>query len=105
IVQVQGHGARDAEGRELWIALDLVQGVSLAERLAREGPLNVVRAAPLLARIARALHAGHTRGVIHRDVKPANILIDSKGDSWLIDFGIARFVGQAPSPATPGLYA
>jgi len=74
----------------VYFAMALVEGESLAARLAREPrpPLRVVRR--VLAGVADALACAHARGVIHRDVKPDNILLDPQGSPLVTDFGIAR---------------
>ena len=78
-----------------------VDGESLAERLASGGPLAPLDAARLLQQVASALDYAHTRGVIHRDVKPENILLERGSDSALVtDFGIARLMEAAPATAT-----
>ena len=78
-----------------------VDGESLAERLASGGPLAPLDAARLLEQVALALDYAHTRGVIHRDVKPENILLERGTDSALVtDFGIARLMEAAPATAT-----
>ena len=91
IAPLRGYGVHSGQ---LWIALDLIEGDNLERKLAREGPLPFRTAAQYLARVGRALHAAHTRGVVHRDVKPANIVLDSAGTTWLVDFGVATLVGE-----------
>jgi serine/threonine-protein kinase len=77
-----------AEG-QLYYVMPLVEGESLRERLAREGPLAVDEVARLVGEVGSALDYAHRHGVIHRDVKPANILLH-EGNAMLADFGIAR---------------
>ena len=81
------------EGDVFYIAMRLVRGTDLRELLAREGPLPPERALALAAQVAEALDAAHARGLLHRDVKPANILLSSEdgtGDHvYLSDFGLA----------------
>lgn len=72
------------------IVLELVEGEALSDRLAREGPLPPAEAARIAVELAEALQHAHERGVVHRDVKPGNVLIDAKGRARLVDFGIAR---------------
>lgn len=72
-----------------FLVMELIVGQTLAQRL-REGALSSRQTADLGARLADALGYVHQRGVIHRDVKPSNILLSTNGDAWLGDFGIAR---------------
>lgn len=72
-----------------FLVMELIVGQTLAQRL-REGPLSSRESADLGARLAGALAYVHQRGVIHRDVKPSNILLSASGDAWLGDFGIAK---------------
>ncbi|GAA2484942.1 serine/threonine-protein kinase [Winogradskya humida] len=88
-------GVRDlfSVGESLGLAMDFVAGGSLRERLRREGTLEPGEAARLLAQVAAALAVAHGLGVVHRDVKPDNILLQTDGereDVRLTDFGIAR---------------
>ncbi|MEZ6185360.1 MAG: serine/threonine-protein kinase [Planctomycetota bacterium] len=81
--------AGEAHGRP-WLALEFVPGETLGSRLKREGPLPPPDAARLVAQLARGLAHAHTRGVIHRDIKPDNVLLHD-GVPRLTDFGLARF--------------
>ena len=78
-----------ADGDGLAIAMAYASGGSLADRLSREGPLPWEAALELLAPVADALASAHRRGIVHRDVKPANVLLTSDGAPLLCDFGIA----------------
>ncbi|HUE75052.1 MAG TPA: serine/threonine-protein kinase [Pirellulaceae bacterium] len=73
----------------LYIVSDFIQGVTLADRLTA-GPFALREAAELLARIAEALHHAHEAGVIHRDLKPQNIMLDADGRPHIMDFGLAK---------------
>ena len=77
------------------LIMEYVEGESLAERLRRTGPVPAGEAAGIFAQTARALDAAHRAGIVHRDVKPANILITPNGDAKLADFGIARSHGDS----------
>ncbi len=85
---------RGEDGGRLWLAMEYIDGRDLAEILTAEGRLSPDRAVALTERIASGLDAIHSRGLLHRDVKPANILVarDLVGEerALLIDFGIAR---------------
>ncbi|MDQ1032856.1 serine/threonine protein kinase [Streptomyces umbrinus] len=77
-----------------WIVMELVRGQSLGDLL-HQGPLSPARAAEIGAEILAALRAAHTAGVLHRDVKPANVLIAGDGRVVLTDFGIATVEGDS----------
>jgi hypothetical protein len=75
-----------------YLVLDLVEGESLRRRLRRAGPLPPAEAATVAAKVARALQHAHDQGVLHRDVKPDNVLLDADGEPRLTDFGLARWL-------------
>ena len=78
------------DGGLLFIAMRLVRGPSLADLFAAEAPLVPVRAVALVSQIASALGAAHARGLVHRDVKPANILLYERDHAYLTDFGVSH---------------
>ncbi len=82
------------EGRP-WIVMELVRGQSLADLLKTEGRLSPQRAASIGLEVLAALHTTHETGVLHRDVKPANVLIARDGRVVLTDFGIAMIEGDS----------
>lgn len=77
-----------------FLVMPLIEGESLERRLERQHPLEVAEAFAIAVDILDALGYAHARGVIHRDVKPSNILVDTHGHGYLTDFGIALMVGQ-----------
>ncbi|MDG3004895.1 serine/threonine-protein kinase [Paludisphaera mucosa] len=90
------------DGDRLYLALDLIEGRSLADVLA-EGRLSHRRGAEIVADLAEALEYAHGLGIVHRDVKPANVRIDARGGVHLMDFGIAhRPDSPEASAAAPG---
>ncbi|QIS17961.1 serine/threonine-protein kinase [Nocardia terpenica] len=96
IVPIHGFGEQD--GR-LFLDMAHIPGVDVSARL-RVGPLGVPAAVDLVAQVARALDAAHAAGLIHRDVKPGNIILHPSGFAYLIDFGIARAPNQTTITAT-----
>jgi len=76
-----------------YFSMKFVEGGQLAEVLKRES-MSTRRAAELLAKIARTVHFAHQHGILHRDIKPGNILLDRQGEPHLTDFGLARLLEQ-----------
>jgi eukaryotic-like serine/threonine-protein kinase len=88
IVQVYDRG--ETEEGASYIAMEYVPGGTLKERISREGPLEAAHAAGLGAQVAEALGAAHDRDMVHRDIKPQNVLLTARGGAKVADFGIAR---------------
>jgi len=83
------YGAGQADG-QLYLAMRYIEGTDLATLIAREGSLAPDRAARICAQVAEALSAAHERGIVHRDVKPGNVLLDARDHAYLSDFGLVR---------------
>jgi ABC-type sugar transport system substrate-binding protein len=77
-----------------FLAMRLLRGGSLAGLLG-QGALDLDRAADLFTQVARGLAYAHRRGVIHRDIKPSNILMDTDGNAYVTDFGLAKLIGES----------
>ena len=90
----------DATGDAPALVMELVDGESLSARIARDGPLEPREAAAVAADIAEALFHAHQRGVVHRDVKPGNVLLASDVRTRLVDFGIAHSLAESAERLT-----
>jgi serine/threonine protein kinase/Tol biopolymer transport system component len=91
------HGLEDSDGVQA-LVLELVEGATLQERIA-EGPIPIAQALSIATQIAEGLRAAHDRGIIHSDLKPANIKLRPDGTVKILDFGLARML--QPAAATP----
>jgi serine/threonine-protein kinase len=99
IVPVYDYGA-DAESGTQFIVMQLVEGEDLSSVLRERGTLSTDDSVRIALGVASALEAAHRRGIVHRDVKPGNILITDDGDVKVTDFGIARAVSEASMTVT-----
>ena len=85
---------------QLWFTMPYVEGESLRDRLRREGQLPVEDAIRIAIEAARGLDCAHQHGIVHRDVKPENILLTNDGSTLVADFGLARALGDADEALT-----
>lgn len=83
-----------------WIVMELLPGRSLDDIIEQDGPLAPEQVAKIGIALLDALETAHEAGVLHRDVKPANVIVDAKGNPTLTDFGIAFELGQVSTTAT-----
>jgi serine/threonine protein kinase/Tol biopolymer transport system component len=91
------YGFEESDGLRA-LVLELVEGPTLADRVAH-GPMPLEDALPIARQIAEALEAAHERGVVHRDLKPANIKLTPKGTVKVLDFGLAKALGDDATTA------
>jgi serine/threonine protein kinase len=102
VVQIYDQGCAN-DGR-YYIAMEYVPGGSLEDLILRRGPLGPSEAARLASQVAQALHAAHARGIVHRDIKPQNVLIGEAGDAKVADFGIALAASRSSTSGTNLLF-
>jgi TolB-like protein/Tfp pilus assembly protein PilF len=88
IVPIYEVGERDGS---CYFSMKFVEGGQLDE-VVRQTPMSIRQAAELIAKVARTVHYAHEHGILHRDIKPGNILLDVKGEPHLTDFGLARLL-------------
>ncbi|HEY8182316.1 MAG TPA: protein kinase [Thermoanaerobaculia bacterium] len=91
--------AGEADDGTAFIAMQYVEGETLRDRL-RRGPMAIPEIVRILTEVADALEDAHRRGIVHRDIKPGNIMIDARGHAKVLDFGIAKVldIGQVVTP-------
>ncbi len=88
IVPIYEVGERDGQ---CYFSMKFVEGGQLDE-VVKQSPMSLRQAVELIAKVARTVHYAHEHGILHRDIKPGNILLDGKGEPHLTDFGLARLV-------------
>ena len=88
IVPIYEVGERDGQ---CYFSMKFVEGGQLDE-VVKQHPMSIRQAVELIAKVARTVHYAHEHGILHRDIKPGNILLDAKGEPHLTDFGLARLV-------------
>jgi eukaryotic-like serine/threonine-protein kinase len=97
VVSIYDRGEWDGN---YYIAMEYLEGHSLKEIVQREGPLAPDRAIDLTVQVLRAVRFAHRRGIIHRDIKPHNVIVDEEGRAKVTDFGIARAAGASDMTQT-----
>ena len=93
IVPIHEVGERDGS---CYFSMKFIEGGQL-DQVVRRTPMSIRQAADLIAKVARTVHYAHEHGILHRDIKPGNILLDAKGEPHLTDFGLARLVESESS--------
>jgi serine/threonine-protein kinase len=96
------HAYGEIDGR-LYLDMRLVEGEDVSAVLTRRGAMPPAAAVDLVAQVAGALDAAHAEGLVHRDVKPSNVLLDAGGFAYLVDFGIARSMARSADITGTGI--
>lgn len=99
LIQVYDFGEQDGT---YFFAMEYVKGENLADRIKRSGRLPIQTAVHMIDQVARALEKAHSLGIIHRDVKPENILLSAEGDVKLADLGLAKILNEDASMTITG---
>src|SRR6185503_17112518 len=89
-----------------WIAMELVQGITLDEWLRKHGPMSLEQFVPFFQCVAEVIDAAHERGIVHRDLKPSNVMVMKRGGRLLpklLDFGIAKMLHEMASSTLDGV--
>jgi serine/threonine protein kinase len=97
IAQIYGSGVLEGQP---YLVTEFVEGQTLKELVEKGGPLSQRRAADLIGCVAGALFQAHQAGIVHRDVQPANIMIDKEGTPKLIDLGMVKAAGESEAQVT-----
>ena len=90
-------------GQRKYLTMQWVDGQTLAQLIADEAPLDHAAAVRIVLKLSAALEAAHARKVLHRDIKPQNIMVDRQGEPYLMDFGVARVLG-GPGLTSSGVF-
>jgi serine/threonine-protein kinase len=97
------HEVGQCNGQD-YFTMEYIEGQSLAQRI-QAGPIDVPTAVRIVSAIARAVEYLHRQGIVHRDLKPSNILLDSQGEPYLTDFGLAKFFAPDAEHTATGVIA
>ncbi len=99
----QGHDSGSGRDSRPYIVMEYVDGQTLRDVISREAPLTPLRALEMIEPVLSALACAHDAGLVHRDVKPENVLISDRGQIKVADFGLAKAISAQTSTATQGL--
>ncbi|HST52401.1 MAG TPA: protein kinase [Pyrinomonadaceae bacterium] len=98
------HDLGETEDGQPYIVMELVSGQTLGEMLAGPG-LSIARAVEVMREVADALAEAHKRGIVHRDVKPSNVIVDERGEVKVLDFGLAKQLDEEANSSTSDVRA
>src|SRR5438105_3183534 len=98
---VTAHDADEANGLH-FLVMEFVEGISLDRLVERKGPLSVATACQCIRQAAQGLQHAFEKGMVHRDIKPHNLMVTRKGQIKVLDFGLARIAAETDLPPLPG---